>query len=288
MGFTDGLMTIWQGVAGTVEKAKIKIADERPADGEGTPEPGAGRRAGGGGSSKFGVNADVQALANVADSVGDAVQSATGVDLPGAIGGSVAYNREFVVQFNPSTIHISAYAESETLKQDFSSKDANELSATKMEMQMHLDVQLIFDQVSPRMAFMEDMINISLSSVAKSIAAEVAGLIYSKNRQNNSVQTQVEGFIAATRCSKTKKIGFYWGDMAYDGVLRNVNARYTMFDLLGRPVRATVGLSIFLVDPNTPTTSGNHWYKAYQNLFNNPKLLESTFKKASGVVGALE
>ena len=268
----DGASSIGQGLLGTVEKAIIRIADERPKEGENVNPrdcPAAGGGSGGGGYG-FDPGMDVSAnldaanqLASMPGPVGEA-----GAMLSQDLQGTANYDKEFKVQFNPSSLHISGYVENESLNMDFSKKNkSDELKATGMELQLHMNVQLIFDQVSPRLAFNEDMTNISPSSIIKSAAAEIAGLIYSKNRRNNSVQTEVEGFLAATQSSRTKKIQFAWGEMAYSGILRNVNAKYTMFDMLGRPVRATVNLSIFLIDPNISRTDMGYWGKAYKKLF---------------------
>lgn len=265
MGILDSLKdagsSLGQGLLGTTEKAIIRIADERPKDKEVKlregPTPSFG----------FDSNMDVaanlqqaQALSNVPGDAGAAFS-----EIAQGLESNANYDKEFKVQFNPSTLSLSGFVESETLNMDFSSKDGDELKSTGMSLQLHMSVQLIFDQVSPRMAFGEDLINISPSSLLKSgVSTLISKTAY---KRTNSVQTEVEGFLAACNTTRTKKIQFAWGQMEYSGILRNVNAKYTMFDMSGCPVRAVVNLSIFLIDPHITRTDQGYWGKAYKKMF---------------------
>ncbi|MBB5958264.1 nucleoid-associated protein YgaU [Saccharothrix tamanrassetensis] len=90
---------------------------------------------------------------------------------------------------------------------------------------------------------------------------------------DNSVETSVEKLMVA--CVPTKKsigkkkpaspwVRFEWGtakSVSFDGVLSSLSVAYSLFDVDGRPLRATCSLSIEEAGVDTPRqnpTSGSH------------------------------
>ncbi len=62
--------------------------------------------------------------------------------------------------------------------------------------------------------------------------------------QNADVQPDVENFLSLVRDPYVRRAAFCWGDLSYKGMLKNVEAEYVLFDASGRPVRATVNLTL--------------------------------------------
>lgn len=120
------------------------------------------------------------------------------------------------VQFNPSTLDFSSgvYAESQQKRADISK---------------NLDGRV-------QTAFCRDM------GSAVSMSAK---LVFDRTTdKDDSVQPDVEHFIDMVRNPFVRRVAFYWGDTAYQGVVRSVDAEYVQFSPLGKPTRAFVSLTL--------------------------------------------
>ena len=104
-------------------------------------------------------------------------------------------------------------------------------------------------------------------------------------QKKTSIQTEVEGFIAALRNSRTRLMTFNWGNFCYTGVLRSVGANYTMFNPNGEPVRATVDLSMVCADDEQWPNSLSVWQQRYINAFR--KSGSESFVKTEQKAGSL-
>ncbi len=203
------------------------------------------------------------------------------------------YDKVFKVQFNPSSLQISSLGGGDLVqKTDYSSKDgqggkvAMELTKAHIEM----SVQLIFDSLSDNYkAFASDLANFSSTNLINE-GLNLANNVVGEKLLGNSgigVQAAVEAFIAAVRNPGTRLVCFEWGDMYYKGELKSVNATYTMFDSVGRPVRAKVSMSIYLEDENISERDLGVWEVAYHDAFEGEKALDlsgGTLKTVAGSV----
>ena len=98
----------------------------------------------------------------------------------------------------------------------------------------------------------------------------------------------MEGFIGAIRNEYTRIITFHWGEMNYSGVLRSVRAVYTMFNITGDPVRATVDLSITCADSEIMPRSLYMWKDLYIKAYSDEaRDGGKSYVKASQKVGGL-
>ena len=174
-----------------------------------------------------------------------------------------ATRKLFYVQFNPNELSLSGYGGGLASKTDFSEK-GNSITFDKADVRITLNVRLIFDKVDPQDAFMADKANTSTTAMATG-AAKAA--LRAKGKKDYSVQTEVEGFIAALRSKYTRRITFHWGTMTYTGILNRVSAQYTMFNVQGLPVRAFVNLSLVCADEAVSPSSMGMWQAYYQELF---------------------
>ena len=201
--------------------------------------------------------------------------------------GNPVYDKSFEVQFNPSTLTLSSYAADDDVEiQDFRT-GGGQISRGAVDLHVELGVQLIFDRMVNASAFSEDVLNYSYSGLAKNIGGAISRATEEKTvGQPNSVQVMVEGLTAALRDENTRRVCFEWGKMSYSGILKNVNANYTMFDREGRPVRAVVTLKLYLRDSSVTPTDQGYWEEAYEAAFGDNNGLITT-KRAGQAAGSL-
>ncbi len=167
----------------------------------------------------------------------------------------------FKVQFNPNKLSVYATSldvnSSDTQREEDGEQRARPDSPIKPTVE--LTVNLIFDHVNNYDAFMWDKLRIGVGgAVAKAADALKNGpKVY-------TVQTEVEGLVAALRNPYTRSITFSWADFSFTGQLKNVRASYTMFSVSGRPIRAQVLLRI---RQKQDTQSLQNWYRDFDNAF---------------------
>jgi len=257
---------------GSVEKATIWIRDERELLKKGIVKSGASGYV----SSKgVGMLAAASTLTSytpsVLDGVTNAIKSAVGIDLTSKKIARLqkgGYNRSIPVQFNPTSLRISGRGGDDDVQINNYTQAGRGIGRGAMGFQIELSLNLIFDQVSNTAAFQQDMLTLS-SSRAVSSAANIVNEV-ALGRKTQSVQVVVEAFIAALRSDKTRMLCFEWGEMMYEGMLRTVNTEYTMFDINGNPVRASVGLLLYLIESTEDGLrdySNRYWYQAYYDAF---------------------
>ena len=174
-----------------------------------------------------------------------------------------ATRKLFYVQFNPNELSLSGYAGRPVKRMDFS-KEGIAPEYTMANPRITMNVKLIFDKTDPQDAFMGDKLNMSATSIATGGVKAVRSLT---GKKDNSVQTEVEGLIAALRSTYTRRITFHWGTMNYTGILNRVSAQYTMFNVLGLPIRAYVDLSLTCADDEVSPRSMGMWQEYYEQLF---------------------
>ena len=134
----------------------------------------------------------------------------------------------YTVQFNPSTLTLSGHAGGfvQRLSYDAEDKDHNGIEdpsarVDKQPTTIIMSVSLLFDACDPQNAFLDDKLTLNPTSVGTGIAK---GIMQATGNKSTSVQTQVEGFIAALRNGRTRIMTFCWGNFCYSGVLRSVGA----------------------------------------------------------------
>ena len=260
MAVTSMLKNAAQSAGGQIEKAIIEIIDMRGGDLSIDPPVSMG------GSSMTGLSASSvfggrEGLTDAASSVLESGISA-GQNLVSYLGG--ATRKCFHVQFNPSDLSLSGYGGGRVAKTDFGGKNGGGISYESAAVRITLNVKLIFDKVDPQEAFMSDKLSSSLSSMAQ---GAVRATREAFGKKDNSVQREVEGFMAALRSKYTNRITFHWGTMNYPGVLNRVSAQYTMFNVKGQPVRAAVTLSLVCADAEVSANSMGIWQKYYEEAF---------------------
>ena len=197
--------------------------------------------------------------------------------------------RYFTVQFNPSSLQLSGHAGGlgQRLSYDKEDRDHDHqrdasASYTRGTTTIIMSVSLLFDSCDPQDAFLDDKLTLNATSVGKGVTK---GVMSAMGQKKTSIQTEVEGFIAALRNSRTRLMTFNWGNFCYTGVLRSVGANYTMFNPNGEPVRATVDLSMVCADDEQWPNSLSVWQQRYINAFR--KSGSESFVKTEQKAGSL-
>ena len=143
------------------------------------------------------------------------------------------------VQYNPASLSIQANAEAipfTYLQQNIDSGIPNQSPRPPM---VVLSVDLIFDAMNPKDAFMADKLRLSAGDA---VSAAAGGIQAAKG--GYTVQPQTDGLIAALMRPSTRVVTFRWADMAFTGQLIEVQAEYTMFSVSGKPIRSRVRMNI--------------------------------------------
>ncbi len=273
----DLLAGITSDLTGKIAKATIRIKDDREMSDSMLKRKDAITNASGKlgmvGSAMADIKDSAEALNNLAEKSGfkAAFSQKLGMSKEAVLGKNSRFNKVFEVQFNPSTFSISAYGGGYETITDASAKGGG-IRYDKLDTYMQLSVRLIFDRTDETGAFPistlrgNDATTIgNVIGMGKAIKSMVSGPAV-------SVETVVEGFIGAVRGAKTKHVCFDWGKMSYEGILKSVNANYTLFDAIGQPTRAEVDFSIYLYDEDVRKMGEGYemgyWKDAYQNVFN--------------------
>ena len=273
---------------GNIEKAIIEILDLRgraPVLKDAIQVvAGAGVAGALGDAAAIGIEGDGLDLKNTF--LGDYVQDLAGVgkdhEVADAYFEKLKYKkRSYTVKFNPSSLRFSGHSGGRYSTMDYMTERNDELKYKSVETTISMSVELLFDSMDPKDAFMSDKLNFSPTGLLTG-AADMGLTIAGKKKK--TIQREVEGFIAALRNEDTRLITFNWGEMCYSGVLRRVSVEYTMFNVTGEPVRAMVGLSIMCADAKQWRNSLAVWQERYKTAFEGGN---ESFVKASQKVGNL-
>jgi hypothetical protein len=170
--------------------------------------------------------------------------------------GSAFENKLFRVQYNPAELEIYSMAPEESVRDLRSS--GGTVTSSPLGGKMELSATLWFDKMSAATSFM----------LEKNIApTSVSGLTNAVKTftKEESVQQEVEGFIAALRNPYTQNISFFWSYFSFSGILISVSAQYVMFSTSGLPVRAKVALRMRQYEPD------DIWVNDFETAFGNDK-----------------
>ena len=166
------------------------------------------------------------------------------------------------VKYNPSRIQYDSRAEGSMLQAGPGGAGTNMLSQSTIPSQTYMSFELIFDQENHQDAFMfEKVTNLS----AGALVSDVAGIVKNVVSEGYTVRPEVEALIGLLTQSETRQVVFCWNNMAFAGEVVSVDAKYTMFNPIGNPVRATVKFTVKQGDSNAKEEN-KYWDKAFDNL----------------------
>lgn len=251
--------------AGVVEKAVIEIADFSGVDFEekGAQKPGGGKSGLGFDSALVAQYAEKN---NIANSVVTAIKETGGVMKKDGFEIHLKLKKtRFEVQFNPNELNFVGYGGEQMAIQNYSGTGKNQIN--NVDSHIEMTIPLIFDKVDNQDAFYSDKFTLGQTSVARGVTKLGINAVKSAKGKDTSqsVQQEIEAFTAIIRSNDKRLIRFVWGDMAYEGILNGVNAEYTMFNVNGEPVRATMNLRVVLLDASKYNQTIRLWTKKYKD-----------------------
>lgn len=250
-----------RSLTGAVQKAYIAFEDERFKTKEITVAPYKSRAAG------LPPGMELGKLAKAAEAI-----TATSAKISDVMGGVLTGKMETIdaqnvyeVKFNPSELSFQVHGGGPVQKANEVPGSEGAISHTWVEMspRIMLNVPLIFDDYERTDAFMLEKFT-DITAAARTLVSEGARTVTGRTY---SVRPQVEGFVAAMRNKRLRSITFYWGQMAYSGMLEMVDATYTMFNMEGHPIRAKVTLSILIVDEKVQDGNLGDFWESYKAVF---------------------
>lgn len=178
-------------------------------------------------------------------------------------------SRKYLVQFNPEKLTLEAEGSCVEEKGGNTDKTDDTESETKikygvLKANITLTVTLIFNQVNVEDSFLWEKFRLDPSAL---IAGTIRGIGNGVTGREYTVQTEVEGFLAALRNRNRREIIFSWGDTEYRGILSSVNSTYKMFSVSGKPVHAEVTLKIDCTKDGAGKNSLGVWEQYYREVF---------------------
>ncbi len=253
--------------AGVVEKAIIEIADFSGVDfeEEKAQKPGGGKKGLGFDSALVEQYAELNKISN---SAVNAIKATAGAAAGGGDGFEIhakLKRTRFEVQFNPNELNFVGYGGEQMAIQNYSDTGKNQIN--NVDSHIEMTIPLLFDKVDNQDAFYADKFTLGQTSVARGVTKLGIGAVNSIRGKDTSksVQQEIEAFTAIIRSNDKRLIRFVWGDMAYEGILNGVNAEYTMFNVNGEPIRATMNLRVVLLDANKYNQTIRLWTRKYKD-----------------------
>ena len=246
-------------ISGSVEKAKIRIKDNRDKREKQATVTEMGKQKTGGVNVSGALGSYTKSVAQMGF---EAFSKTMGEDL------NTDYNRVMEVQFNPASLRLSGQGGGEGIQTANYKQNGGDITLGAIGLHVEMSVKLIFDQISNYSAFTNDLLTLSSSRVvSQATSAGIDAVSQKINGKTASVQMLVESFIATMRNENTRRICFEWGEFYYEGILSRVTSNYTMFDLNGNPIRAEVTMVLYLVDSSMDKNFGQYWKDAYYDAF---------------------
>lgn len=180
------------------------------------------------------------------------------------------------VQYNPSTIAIQANAMPvpvQYLQQNIDNGIPNQNFRPPS---VVMTVELVFDAVNNKDAFMFEKLRVSTGDALAAGAAIIKNL----RGEGYSVQPQTNALVACLLRESTRNVIFKWSDLTFGGEVTEVSARYTMFSVSGKPIRSLVRLNITQqVNGKSDTT---YWDKAFDKCFGDKYVSKESGGKSVG------
>ena len=165
------------------------------------------------------------------------------------------------VKYNPSKIQIDSRAGS-FLQPGMGGEGTNNMSQIIMPAQTYMSFELLFDEENHQDAFMFDKVtNISVGAAVSDVAGVVKNI---KSDEGYTVRPQIEALIGMLTQSETRQVIFYWSEMVFAGEVISIDARYTMFNPMGNPIRAVVRLTV--CQGTKEAVDNKYWNDAFDNL----------------------
>lgn len=244
-----------------VTRAVLVFPGVRPEEVK-TEDVKAGKTSSLGGFSIPSANIMQNSLNSLAGSLNDAMDGLTGLNLQLADAGFLA--KSYKVQFNPSNLQIRSVGGGRFAITDYGTEKKGDTKVERTGMAPHITIsfRIIIDETNNADAFMTDKFSVSASGTTQNLGTLAATAI---GKKEFTVRPQVEGFLAAIRSSYHRTVVLQWGKMRYAGMLNSVQARYTMFNTSGNPIRAELDITLQAASTSSEAML-TFWKKRYADI----------------------
>ena len=244
-----------------VTRAVLVFPDLRPEEVK-TEDVKAAKTSALGGLPALSADAMQSSLKGLANSLNDAMDGLTGLNLQLADAGFLA--KSYKVQFNPSNLQIRSVGGGRFAITDYGTENEGDTKVERTGMAPHITVsfRIIIDETNNADAFMTDKFSVSASGTAQNLGTLAATTI---GKKEFTVRPQVEGFLGAVRSSYHRAVVLQWGKMRYAGMLNAVQARYTMFSTSGNPIRAEIDITLQAASTSSEAML-TFWKKRYADI----------------------
>ncbi len=167
------------------------------------------------------------------------------------------------VQYNPGSLSFHSAAGT-FVSQGPGDDGANQYTQTQIAGNTQMSVNLIFEDIDTKDAFMWEKFRLSAGDAKNAVQG-----IRKAKAGGYSVQPKVDGMISLLTSVRTRQVIFCWEKLVFFGELIRVDAKYTMFNVSGNPIRAELGLTIRQEEVGERGQSADlqYWDKAFDNLF---------------------
>ena len=161
---------------------------------------------------------------------------------------------QFELPFNPSSIRLEAVAGGGHKKVT----TTGGVNYGTVDPRVQVSFTVYVDEVNNYDAFLYERVD-------KSGAVGLARTAYhAVSGQEYSVAVYAEGLLASLRSAENSHIIFSWGKMTYEGTLNSVEAKYTMFNPDGNPIKAEIHIRILCVSGEKKTVR-EEWRIKYED-----------------------
>lgn len=171
------------------------------------------------------------------------------------------------VQYNPSSISFLGSKKDLPIKKMTDNFVSDIPHQTNNKASLVFQTTLIFEDIDRRDAFMYDNVSLTAKDVVTDIggaAARKMGLLGPKKTEY-SVADAANGIVAMLLSPVTRQVGFHWGELSFDGVVKQASVNYTMFNKVGNPILAEVQLEI--VQEIARQEAKIYWNNAFTKVF---------------------
>ena len=186
------------------------------------------------------------------------------------------------VQYNPSSLSLTANAQPVPFSYLLKNTDNGIPNQDLRPPSVTLNVQLVFDDMNVKDAFMAEKARLSVGDVI----SDVSAIVTAARGKSYSVQPQTNALVAMLMRESTRLVTFQWADMSFTGEVCQTQARYTMFSVSGQPIRSVVDLVIVqaITGSGDMTQWDNAFDKGFANSLSASTTGKSTIQKASNLI----
>lgn len=197
-----------------------------------------------------------------------------------AMGPDVAKYVMMQVQYNPSSIYLESSAGNQVRYEGSGMGSMANTQVTQIDQPSTttMSFQLIFDDVNVADAFSIEGNDTGINTSA--VASHAMNAAKQIKDGGYSVQAQVEGLLSLLTLEEAREVLFFWSGMSFQGEITSVNARYTMFNSSGHPIRGVVEMSLF---QSQSAVNGNNYEKMWNKAFDEAFGSENLNTKSGGL-----